>query len=156
MVKHRLIVSAVALVLAGGSAVRASDSTDRSVSALARDYRELRAKRQQQPPGVRIKELDDSGGRLEQTLSALGVALGHPPHTSKEIVKAWARPMPFDAIGRWLLIWEFMKESGENLRPASNPGATGDLIYHWRGGHDFLVFHQRRRPDCGSRLVVRV
>ena len=58
------------------------------VAKLAREYRELRVKRRQLPPGTRLKELDDSGGRLNRVLSELGDELGHPPSTKKTII-AW-------------------------------------------------------------------
>ena len=139
--KHRLVAYVVALFLAGGPVVRANDSSDPNVATLARDYRELRAKRQQQLPGVRIKELDDSGGRLERTLSALGVALGHPPHTRREILKIMGAP---DAIRRDREMANFLgiyererRKSAPSLKPRRD---RKYLIYFWRGGHDFLFF----------------
>jgi hypothetical protein len=89
------------VLLSGGSPARPNDSTEQRkdlssrVAGLAREYRELRVKRRQLSPGARLKELDDYEGRLHQTLSALGVELGHPPHTEKMVVKCLGQP---DAI----------------------------------------------------------
>jgi hypothetical protein len=139
--KRLVAVCAILVFLADGSPAGANDSSARSVSDLAREYRELRAKRRQLPPGVRLKELDDSGGRLEQTLSALGEALGRPPHTSKEIVKSLGAP---DAIRndremtRFLGIYEReRRKSASELKPRHD---RKYFIYFWRGWHDFLFF----------------
>ena len=68
--KHLATACVIIGILSGGSSSSANDSTgpgkdnESRVAKLAREYRELRVKRRQLPPGTRLKELDDSGGRL--------------------------------------------------------------------------------------------
>jgi hypothetical protein len=140
VIKHSVPVAVIIALLVGGSVARASDSTQR-VTDLAREYRELRAKRRQLPPEVRSRELDDSGGRLEHCLSILGDELGHPPHTRKEIVEYLGEPDAIRAnreMTKYLGIYE-----RERRKSALKREARADrkyLIYFWRGWHDFLFF----------------
>jgi hypothetical protein len=132
------------VLLFGGGPAHASDSSEgrRNLAAdLARQYRELRAKRRQLSPGVRLNELDDSGGSLERVLSALGVELGHPPNTKPMIVEYLGEP---DAIlgnrkmTKFLGIYErTRRKSAHKLEPRRD---RKYLIYFWRGWHDFLFF----------------
>jgi hypothetical protein len=134
------------LLFVGGSA-HASDSTEgrRNLSDkaadLARQYRELRAKRRQLAPGVRLKELDDFGGRLHRTLSDLGVELGHPPHTKRFVIECLGEP---DAIfgHREMLnyLGVYYRGRPKAERKAQEQRNRKYLIYWWRGWHDFLFF----------------
>ena len=145
--KRLATACAIIGLLAGGSTSRAIDSAERgkdrsgAVEKLAREYRELRAKRRQLSPGTRLKELDDSGGRLNRVLSDLGVELGHPPHTKKTVIAYLGEP---DAI---LGHQEMRKYLGIYYRERRKSGREIDqqpdqkyLIYFWRGWHDFLFF----------------
>lgn len=140
-------VCAAALIFTLGSPARAKDSQDppkdgkNRVASLAREYRELRAKRRQLPPGVRLKELDVSGDRLERTLSALGVELGHPPRTTRFVIDCLGEP---DAIrdGREMrnYLGIYYRGARNAARPADERRNRKYLIYWWRGWHDFLFF----------------
>ncbi len=136
----------ITLVLAG-SLARANDSTDapKNIStrtaSLAREYRELRAKRRQLPPGVRLKELDESGGRLERTLSALGVELGHPPHTKGSVTGYLGEPDAiFDHRKMHNYLGVYYRGRSQTPREADGRRNQQYLIYWWRGWHDFLFF----------------
>lgn len=138
---------AIPLLLCGGSPVRANDQTsppknaNGRVAGLAREYRELRAKRRQLPPGVRLKELDDSGGRLNRTLSDLGVELGHPPHTKRFVLECLGEP---DAVFGYRKMHNYLgiyyRGRPETERKAQEQRNRTYLIYWWRGWHDFLFF----------------
>jgi hypothetical protein len=140
IVKHLVAAGAIIVLLVDGSVARASDPTQR-VTDLAREYRELRAKRRQLPPGVRSRELDDSGGRLEYCLSVLGAELGHPPQTRKGIVEYLGQP---DAVlgnremTKYLGIYERTRRQSAHKREARPDRKY--LIYFWRGWHDFLFY----------------
>jgi hypothetical protein len=93
------------------------------------------------PEGVYDKDLRDHGGKLHTVLQSLGAELGHPPFTRKVIVGCLGEP---DAIrndiqmARYLGIYE-----RERRKAGPQPGAKRDreyLVYHWRGGHDFMFF----------------
>jgi hypothetical protein len=90
---------------------------------------------------MRLKELDDSGGKLEETLSALGVELGHPPHTRKTVLALLGQP---DAIrghremGNFLGV--YYRGRPETAREVDQRRNRKYLIYFWRGWHDFLFF----------------
>lgn len=131
----------------GWSTSHANDSRDlgkdrgRNVAKLAREYRELRVKRRQLAPGMRLKELDDSGGRLEEILSVLGVELGHPPRTSKTVIALLGQP---DAIrghremNNYLGV--YYRDRRKTSREVDERRDRKYLIYFWRGWHDFLFF----------------
>jgi hypothetical protein len=84
--------------------------------------------------------LDDAGGRLERTLSALGVELGHPPHTKRTVIGWLGHP---DAIKghremrRYLGVYYRGRESARQTELRRD---RRYLIYFWRGWHDFLFF----------------
>ena len=113
----------------------------RNVADLARQYRELRAKRRQLPAGTRLKELDDSGGKLSETLAALGDELGHPPHTKKAVVEYLGEP---DAVFGQREMNKFLgvyyRDRPESDRRADEQRDRKYLIYFWRGWHDLLFF----------------
>jgi len=114
---------------------------DKKVVALIDEYKELRERRRRLPEGVYDKDLRDHGGKLHKVLESLGTELGHPPSTRKIIVGCLGAP---DAIWNnaqmapYLGIYE-----RERKKSGSEPAAKRNreyLIYHWRGGHDFLFF----------------
>ena len=134
---------AIMVLLFVGEPARANDSTEgrRNLSVkaadLARQYRELRARRRHLAPGVRLNELDDSGGRLERVLSALGVELGHPPNTRTMIVESLGEP---DAILGNRKMTKFLGIYERTRRKSAHKSDRKYLIYFWRGWHDFLFF----------------
>lgn len=146
IVKRLAAACAIVALCAGGSPARANDSTEPNkdpggrTASLAREYRELRLKRRHLPPGTRLKELDDSGGRLERTLSALGVELGHPPHTKRTVIGWLGEP---DAILGNREMSKFLGVYYRGRESARQTDLRRDrkyLIYFWRGWHDFLFF----------------
>jgi hypothetical protein len=93
------------------------------------------------PDGAYDKDLRDHGGKLHKVLQSLGTKLGHPPYTKKTIVGCLGEP---DAIrndsqmARYLGIYE-----RERRKAGREPRTKRDreyLVYHWRGGHDFMFF----------------
>ncbi|HYJ06715.1 MAG TPA: hypothetical protein VEX43_16385 [Chthoniobacterales bacterium] len=146
MKQQTLYVSAI-LLLAGATAARSNQSDsqchglDQRVVGLISQYKELRERRRQLPDGTYDKELRDHGGKLHKILQSLGTELGHPPHTKNIIVGCLGEP---DSVrndvqmARYLEIYE-----RERRRTGRAPRAKRDreyLIYHWRGGHDFMFF----------------
>jgi hypothetical protein len=136
-------------ILSGGSSSSATDSTELrkdnggkgKVAKLARECRELRVKRRQLAPGTRLKELDDSGGSLERVLSALGVELGHPPHTKKAVIAWLGQPdaiLGYPEMNKYLGI--YYRERRKTAREVDQRRDRKYLIYFWRGWHDFLFF----------------
>jgi hypothetical protein len=146
-VKHLAAACVIIVLLFCGSPSSANDSTDSrkdrssKIATLAREYRELRVKRRQLAPGMRLKELDDSGGKLEETLSALGVELGHPPHTRKTVIALLEQR---DAILDHRKMRKYLGVYYRDRRKISDEvDQRRDrkyLIYFWRGWHDFLFF----------------
>lgn len=144
--KRLAAACAIVALWAGGSPARANDSTDPNKhpggrrASLAREYRELRLKRRHLPPGIRLSELDDAGGRLERTLSDLGAELGHPPHTKRTVIRWLGQP---DAIlgkpemNKYLGVYYRGRESARQVDLRRD---RRYLIYFWRGWHDFLFF----------------
>jgi hypothetical protein len=134
---------AIMVLLFVGGPAHGNDSTEErrnlSVKAadLAREYRELRAKRRHQAPGVSVPELDGSGGSLERILSVLGVELGHPPNTRTMIVKYLGEP---DAILGNRKMAKFLGIYERTQRKSALKSERKYLIYFWRGWHDFLFF----------------
>src|SRR5688572_6457197 len=137
----------VILLLAGGPTARSNEpdspcqGLDRKVVALIDQYKELRERRRQLPDGLYDKDLRDHGGKLHNVLQTLGRELGRPPYTKKIIVGCLGNP---DAIrndaemARFLEIYE-----RERRKAGREPRAKRDreyLVYHWRGGHDFIFF----------------
>ena len=120
---------------------RQCQGLDKKVVALINQYEELRERRRHLPDGAYDKELRDHGGKLHRVLQSLGTELGHPPSTKKVIVACLGEP---DAIwndvqmARFLGIYE-----RERSAAGQKPRAKRDreyLVYHWRGGHDFMFF----------------
>jgi hypothetical protein len=146
-VKHLAVCCVILGFLCGGWPCRASESIAPKkelathVAELARQYQELRARRRQLAPGTRLKELDDYGGRLHKTLSALGVELGHPPQTEQTVRKYLGEP---DAVrsqremGRYLGV--YYRGRPAPVRKADERRDRKYLIYFWMGWHDFLFF----------------
>jgi hypothetical protein len=99
--KRFIIWLTASLLFAGVSFAQSKDSADRckgvhrKVGALISQYKELRDKRRQLPPGTYDEELSAGGGKLSKVLSALGVELGRPPYTKQNIVDCLGEP---DAI----------------------------------------------------------
>ena len=144
----RLIVSlAAVLVSAGANPAEARDSDsgcaglDKKVVALVSQYKELRERRRHLPDGVYDKDLRDDGGKLHKVLASLGTELGHPPYTKKTIVGCLGEP---DAIENEKQMARFLGIYNRELRKAGREiKAKQDreyLVYHWRGGHDFMFF----------------
>ena len=149
-----LLASVTAIVFALPTA-RANPSEsqcqglDGKVLALINQYKELRERRRHLPEGAYDKDLRDHGGKLHRILESLGTELGHPPHTREIIVGCLGEP---DAVqtqvemARYLGIYE-----RERKKSGRKPLVKRDreyLVYHWRGGHDFMFF------ICEEKLVV--
>jgi hypothetical protein len=128
-----------------GAGANDSDSQcqglDKKIVALIDQYKELRERRRHLPDGAYDKDLRDHGGKLHRVLESLGTELGHSPYTKKIIVGCLGEP---DAIWNdarmapFLGIYERDRKTSE-----TEPRARRNreyLIYHWRGGHDFLFF----------------
>lgn len=139
------------LFLASAAQARAVDSEDacrgldKRVAALAARYRELRERRERLPQGVFDRELQASGGKFHEVLAALGAELGRPPHTRRTITGCLGAP---DAVKNGKQMRPFLDIYHRVLRKAGReakdlPGRVY-LIYHWRGGHDFLFFITER------------
>ena len=145
--KYLTISLSAVLFLAGGTAARSQEpdsqcqGLDKKVVALINQYKELRERRRHLADGVHDKDLRDHGGKLHGVLESLGTELGHPPYTKKVIVGCLGDP---DAIrsdvqmAPYLGIYE-----RERSKAGPEPKAKRDrkyLVYHWRGGHDFMFF----------------
>lgn len=141
-----LIISFI-LFLSGASFAQLKEGDDRcqgmneKVAALISQYKELRERRAQLPEGVYDKDLRDDGGKLHRVLSSLGIELGHPPFTKQHIVGCLGEP---DAIKNGAQMRRFLDIYHRELRKAGRKIVENSsreyLIYHWRGGHDFLFF----------------
>jgi hypothetical protein len=122
---------------------------DKKIIVLIDQYKELRERRRGLAEGAYDKDLRDHGGKLHRVLESLGRALGHPPYTKKMIVGCVGEPDATwnDArMAPYLGIYERSRHKSE-----PDPKAKRNreyLIYHWRGGHDFLFF-----IDEGGRIV---
>ena len=147
-----------AILLAAASAVptaRADEPTDKchgldaKVSALAGEYRELRERRRRLPQGTFDRDLQAGDGRFHRVLYSLGLELGRPPYTRRSVVGCLGPP---DAVKNGKQMRPFLDIYHRELRKArrevpEKPGRVY-LIYHWRGGHDFLFFISE-----GGRIV---
>ena len=141
-----LLVSLI-LLLPGASFAQSKELDDRcrglndKISALISDYKALRERRARLPEGVYDKDLRDHGGRLHRVLASLGKELGHAPFTRQQIVECVGAPDDVkngEQMGRFLDIYHReLKKAGREI--VENEGREY-LIYHWRGGHDFLFF----------------
>lgn len=114
---------------------------DGKAVALIDQYKELRERRRHLPDGAYDKDLRDHGGKLHRALQALGTELGHPPYTKKIIVGCLGEP---DAVHTQIQMARYLGIYERELRNAGRkPLAKRDreyLVYHWRGGHDFMFF----------------
>ena len=137
----------VILFVAAAAQARAVDAgdvcrgPDKRVAALAARYRELRERRRQLPQGVFDAELQADGGKFHEVLYALGAEMGRPPYTRRMITECLGAP---DAVKSGKQMRPFLdiyhRESRKAGREASEKPGRVYLIYHWRGGHDFLFF----------------
>lgn len=91
--------------------------TMEELRALSQRYGELRSIRGHFSGGSWNDDVDRFGGPLHQTLTRLGEILGNPAYTREDVVLWMGEP---DAVRR--------QDSEE------------DLVYYWRGGHDYLYF----------------
>jgi hypothetical protein len=149
-----LALTAILFVTAAAHA-RAVDSEgmcqglDKKVAVLASQYRELRERRRRLPQGVGDEDLQADGGKFHEVLYALGAEMGHPPYTRRTITECLGAP---DAVKNGRQMRPFLDIYNRELRKAgreasAKPGRVY-LIYHWRGGHDFLFFISE-----GGRIV---
>ncbi|HKQ53356.1 MAG TPA: hypothetical protein VJT74_13360 [Pyrinomonadaceae bacterium] len=140
------------LLVAASAHARALDfedgckGVDKKVAALAVEYRELRDRRRQLPQGVFDEELQADGGKFHDVLSALGVEMGRPPYTRRTITQCLGAP---DAVKDSRQMRPFLDIYNREQRKAGREVASmkpgrSYLIYHWRGGHDFLFFISER------------
>jgi hypothetical protein len=145
--KHLIASLAAVLFLAGISPAPSKDSDEgcqeqnqRVVDLITR-YREMRDKRRRLPEGTYDKDLRDDNGKLHKVLSSLGEELGHPPYTKQIIVGCLGEP---DAIKSGQQMRPFLEIYHRELRKAGRKIEEKRdreyLIYHWRGGHDFMFF----------------
>jgi hypothetical protein len=145
--KYFIVSLTAILLLAGAPLAQSKDSSDgckglnKKVAALISQYRELRDKRRQLAQGNHDRDLDDHGGKLHEVLSSLGVELGHPPYTKKNIVTCLGEP---DAIRSHKRMRNYLGIYQNELRKAGRKveerGDREYLIYFWRGWHDFIFF----------------
>lgn len=111
----------------------------KEVKILINTYHELRDRRRHLPAGTWDKDLDD---QLHDALSTLGKELGHPPYSKKFILKWMGKP---DAIYNQPQMHGFLDIYEREFRiagkrPPPVKGKREYLVYHWRGGHDFMFF----------------
>lgn len=145
--KRFIISLATVFLFAGVSFAQAEDSANRckvvnkTVGALISQYKTLRDKRRQLPPGTYDKDLSADGGKLSRVLSTLGAELGHPPYTKQNILDCLGEP---DAIKNHRQMANFLDIYQRELKKAGRKiektGKREYLIYFWRGWHDFLFF----------------
>jgi hypothetical protein len=145
--KQLTFVISVIVLSAGGAGVRATESASqcqelsKETVALVNQYKELRERRRHLPEGAYDKDLRDHGGKLHRVLESLGSELGRPPFTKKMIVGCLGDP---DAIWNDARMAPYLEiYERERKKTGRKPKTKRDreyLIYHWRGGHDFLFF----------------
>lgn len=87
------------------------------IMKLVNQYMKLLNKRKSLPEGKSDNELDKFGCLLQTTMERLGELLGNQDYTKKDIVNIMGKP---DTI---------LSEND-----------TEQLIYFWRGWHDYLYF----------------
>ena len=140
-------LAAILFIAAAASSARADDSANRcqgldaNVSALVSQYRELRERRRQLPEGTFDQDLQADDGKFHRVLYSLGLEMGRPPYTRRTIVSCLGRPDSVkdgEQMRSFLDIYRReLKKAGREVK--EKPGRVY-LIYHWRGGHDFLFF----------------
>jgi hypothetical protein len=141
-----LIVSLILLV-SGASLARSKDMDDKcqglskKVLTLISEYKTLRERRSHLPEGVYDKDLRNYGGKLHQVLASLGEELGHAPFTKQQIVECVGEP---DAVKNSVQMRPFLEIYHREMKKDGREIVENDsreyLIYHWRGGHDFMFF----------------
>lgn len=140
------------LFFAGVSLAQANDFKNKceglsqKAARLVSQYKVLRDRRlTATAPGIFDKDLQGHGGKLHRVLSALGVELGHPPHTKKNVVNCLGKP---DAVRNNARMRKFLEIYNRELRKTGRKTEDKSdreyLIYFWRGWHDFLFFISRR------------
>jgi hypothetical protein len=144
-----LFVAAAVTIARGGDSANVCRGLDANVSALVREYRELRERRRQLPDGTFDHDLQADDGKFHRVLYSLGREMGRPPYTRRTVVGCLGRP---DAVQNGRQMRPFLDIYHRELRKAGRaareqPGRVY-LIYHWRGGHDFLFFISE-----GGRIV---
>jgi hypothetical protein len=145
--KHFIITLAAIIFLADISLAQSKDSVDgcrglnKKVVAFVNQYKELRERRRQLPPGTFDRDVSGHGGKLHEVLSSLGVEFGHPPYTKQNILECLGAP---DSIKTHKQMRNFLGIYNNELRKAGRKVAQNGkreyLIYFWRGWHDFLFF----------------
>jgi hypothetical protein len=135
------------LFSSGASFAQSKDADDtcqslgKKVTALISQYQELRERRAHLPAGVYDRDVRDHGGKLHRVLASLGVELGRPPFTKQQIVGCVGAP---DAVKDGKQMGYFLDIYHRELQKAGRKIVENNnreyLIYHWRGGHDFLFF----------------
>jgi predicted PolB exonuclease-like 3'-5' exonuclease len=101
------------------------------MSALAREFRALRAQKGHFSGEEWNDTVDRFGGRKHVVMQALGDALGDGTHTRAEIVQLLGAPDAVLAPGD-MMFREAYDGADARVREL--------LVYQWRGGHDFLYF----------------
>ncbi len=114
------------------------------LTTLANQYKELRAKRRIRRDGQFNYDLDHSNGKLHEVMYKLGLELGRPAYSQRNVISYLGEP---DAIyddkqmNRFLEIYK--RELGKSGREMAETHDREYLVYYWRGGHDFLFFITR-------------
>ena len=148
-------LATILFIAAAGSVARADGPVNgcrglgASVSALVREYRELRERRRHLPEGTFDQDLQADDGKFHRVLYSLGLEMGRPPYTKRTVVGCLGHP---DAVKNGRQMRPFLDIYHRELRKAGReareqPGRAY-LLYHWRGGHDFLFFISE-----GGRIV---
>ena len=136
-----LFIAAAASIARADNSVNKCQGLDANVSALAGEYRELRERRRQLPQGTFDQDLQADGGRFHRVLYSLGMEMGRPPYTRRIVVRCLGEP---DAVKNGQQMRPFLDIYQRELRKAGREASSKPnrvyLIYHWRGGHDFLFF----------------
>ena len=120
---------------------RRCDEQNKGIASLIEEYRELRERRRELPPGAFDGDLDGFEGKLHGVLSQLGEELGHSPYTKEKLVRCLGEP---DAVkndkemnGSLEIYQREKRIAGQKVKQYRNPQY---LVYFWRGWHDFLFF----------------
>lgn len=153
---NRLIISlAVILFFAAASSAQSKDSgggckgVSDKILALVNQYKELRNESRRLPPGKYDEDLRGDRGKLHRVLSSLGVALGRPPYTKRNILGCLGEPDAIKTGGQmsnYLVIYNReLRKAGRKIEKKAN---REYLIYFWRGWHDFIFFISE-----GGRIV---
>src|SRR2546423_15215236 len=145
--KHLIISLIAILFFADISFSQSKDSGDtctglnKSVTALVSQYKELRDRRRRLAAGTYDKDLSADGGKLHEVLFSLGVELGRPPYTKRNITGCLGEPDAIksnEQMGNLLDIYNReLKKAGRKIEVKPE---REYLIYFWRGWHDFIFF----------------